>query len=249
VICDIENMEIQDIKNGFVCDDKSAKIKCIFCGEEFEPGVIYNFLGQLVDAKKAAELHIKNIHGSVFSMLLLEDKRQNGLTDVQKNFLADFYAGKSDADIAAKTNTSQSTVRYQRFNFREKAKQAKVLLAVSELLVEKQGSESDVAMPHKGATMVDERYMTSSKEVEKIIKSFFVSVTPPVLKNFSPKEKNKLVISKIIAGQFEQSKKYSENDVNDILKKIYDDYVTIRRYLIEYGFMDRTADCSEYWLK
>lgn len=27
-----------------------------------------------------------------------------------------------------------------------------------------------------------------------------------------------------------------------------EDYVTIRRYLIEYGFMERTNDCKEYWI-
>ncbi|RIJ63707.1 DUF2087 domain-containing protein [Rummeliibacillus sp. POC4] len=27
------------------------------------------------------------------------------------------------------------------------------------------------------------------------------------------------------------------------------DYVSLRRYLIEYGFMERTDDCSIYWVK
>jgi hypothetical protein len=30
---------------------------------------------------------------------------------------------------------------------------------------------------------------------------------------------------------------------------VYDDYVTVRRYLIEYGFLDRKDDGSQYWLK
>ncbi len=29
----------------------------------------------------------------------------------------------------------------------------------------------------------------------------------------------------------------------------YDDNATIRRYLIEYGFLDRSKDCSKYWVK
>ena len=36
---------------------------------------------------------------------------------------------------------------------------------------------------------------------------------------------------------------------NSVLKLIYEDYATIRRYLIEYGFMERTNDCKEYWVK
>ena len=42
--------------------------------------------------------------------------------------------------------------------------------------------------------------------------------------------------------------KYSECEVNEILKPIYDDYMTIRRYLIMYGFMERTRDGRQYWL-
>ncbi|WP_374967568.1 DUF2087 domain-containing protein [Lysinibacillus sp. RS5] len=29
----------------------------------------------------------------------------------------------------------------------------------------------------------------------------------------------------------------------------YSDYVSIRRYLIEYGFLDRSDDCTTYWVK
>ncbi|WP_236719720.1 DUF2087 domain-containing protein [Neobacillus mesonae] len=34
-----------------------------------------------------------------------------------------------------------------------------------------------------------------------------------------------------------------------MLKSIYADFATIRRYLIEYGFMDRSKDCMKYWVK
>jgi len=37
--------------------------------------------------------------------------------------------------------------------------------------------------------------------------------------------------------------------VNEIIKSLIDDYVTVRRYLIEYGFMDRNKDGSEYRVK
>ena len=35
--------------------------------------------------------------------------------------------------------------------------------------------------------------------------------------------------------------------MNGILQEIYDDYVTIRRYLVEYRFIDREPDGSRYW--
>ena len=101
---------------------------------------------------------------------------------------------------------------------------------------------------HGGAKMVDERYMVSADETQKIINNFFISTKPLALKTFASKEKNKLVILRVISDEFEKGKIYSEKEVNQILKRIYEDYATIRRYLIDYGFMERTADCKEYWL-
>jgi len=49
--------------------------------------------------------------------------------------------------------------------------------------------------------------------------------------------------------KFDSSEKYTEKEVNQILESVYPDFVTLRRYLIEYGFLDRTADGSKYWVK
>ena len=107
------------------------------------------------------------------------------------------------------------------------------------------GSEAEV---HKGATQVDERHIVTMKETQKIIDAFFASTDPPVLKTLSSSEKKKLVILRVIAKQFERGTRYSEGEVNRILEPIYEDFASIRRHLIEYGFMERTQDCSEYWL-
>lgn len=63
------------------------------------------------------------------------------------------------------------------------------------------------------------------------------------------KEKRKIIVLTEIAEQFQKDSKYSEAELNQTLKSNFEDFVTLRRYLIEYGFMDRTTDCSEYWLK
>ena len=101
---------------------------------------------------------------------------------------------------------------------------------------------------HGGAKMIDERYMTTEEENEKIIKTFFKSREPLILKSFPAKEKKKIVVLRIISEQFEKGKRYDNKQVDQILKPIYEDYVTIRRYLIAYGFMNRTMNCREYWL-
>ena len=72
---------------------------------------------------------------------------------------------------------------------------------------------------------------------------------PLRLKTFPPKEKKKVVILRTIAKEFEEGIRYSEVQVNEILKDIYPDYVTLRRYLIEYGYLERTRDGSAYWKK
>lgn len=69
------------------------------------------------------------------------------------------------------------------------------------------------------------------------------------MKTFPAKEKYKLVILRELASDFEKNRKYDEKEVNEIIKNRYPDFVTIRRYLIEYGFMERKPDGSEYWLK
>jgi len=97
--------------------------------------------------------------------------------------------------------------------------------------------------------MVDDRYSITKSEEEKILASVFESLQPLKLKVFSSKEKKKIVTLRKIASQFEQGRKYTEKEVNFTLITIYEDFATIRRYLVEYGFMERTNDCKEYWLK
>ena len=58
-----------------------------------------------------------------------------------------------------------------------------------------------------------------------------------------------MVVIRELAKSIESGKKYSEKEINSVIKNFFDDYVTLRRYLIEYGFLDRKKDGSEYWLK
>jgi len=152
-------------------------------------------------------------------------------------------------DMAKKLNVTEATIRRQRFTFREKAKQAKFYLAMYELVFEDEPITTEQIIPiHNNAIYVDDRYLITEDEKQHIVETFFSSIQPLVLKSFSPKEKKKVVILGKIAEQFEYGKKYSEQEVNEILKPIYADYMTIRRYLIMYGFMERTRDGRQYWL-
>ena len=52
-----------------------------------------------------------------------------------------------------------------------------------------------------------------------------------------------------IASQFEEGKKYTEKEVNQIIREHIDfsDHELIRRELFMYHFMDRYRDGSQYW--
>lgn len=69
------------------------------------------------------------------------------------------------------------------------------------------------------------------------------------IKSYPAKEKKKIIILAEIIKKFSKDKKYSEKEVNEIIKTFHDDYATIRRALVEYGFIDRSDDCKSYWIK
>lgn len=62
------------------------------------------------------------------------------------------------------------------------------------------------------------------------------------------KEKKWLVILRWLATKFEPNIRYSEKQVNGILTEFHEDYATIRRNLVEYGFMRRERGGGDYWL-
>ncbi len=245
-----DDYPIEDIKHGYSYCKETKTYHCLICNKVFMLGEIFRYGERYFEASKAIEYHIKQEHGSVFHQLLESESKYNTLTDKQKELLELWQLGLSDQEIASKLNISASTVRHHKFSFREKAKQAKLYLSLYELALETPPNDKDTLIPiHEGAKMVDERYITTKEEQEKILATVFSSLSPLKLKIFSAKEKKKIVTLQRIIEQFERNKVYSEEQVNQILKDIYDDFPTLRRYLIEYGFMERSKDCHDYWVK
>ncbi|MFZ5952799.1 MAG: DUF2087 domain-containing protein [Candidatus Rifleibacteriota bacterium] len=230
-------------------EEKKA-IVCLICGREFEKGRVFREKDQYFDAPKMAEKHIEEEHGGIFKWLLSLDKKLNGLSEHQSQLLQLFFQKLTDQQIQQKLKIgSASTVRNHRFAFREKERQAKIYLILMNLLHEKESEKIEFIKPHETATMVDDRYKVTADETEKILKKLFPEGLDNKLKTFAVKEKSKVVVLRHIAQRFETGKIYTEKQINSILKDVYDDYVMLRRYLIEYGFIDREPDGSRYWLK
>ncbi|WP_432406494.1 DUF2087 domain-containing protein [Wukongibacter sp. M2B1] len=241
------NSNIDEIKKGYIYEPDIEKYLCIICGEVFEKGVIYPQGNALYDAERAVRNHIDKEHGSVFDYLIGMNKKYTGLTDIQRELLKYFHSGLSDKEIIMKTDSgSTSTIRNHRFRLKEKEKQSKVFLAIMALLENKSKENEGLINIHKGATMIDERYAITESEKEKVLRTY---LKDEVLTTFPRKEKRKIIVLGYITKKFKNNVKYSEKQVNEILRKIHSDYVTIRRYLIEYGFLDRCDDCSSYWVK
>ncbi|WP_027416293.1 DUF2087 domain-containing protein [Aneurinibacillus terranovensis] len=244
------NASVEEIKQGYVYEEATEEYICLICGRRFMDGVVYRKDDVFYEAKRFIHIHIAHEHSSMFDYLLDLDKKLTGLTDLQKSLVNYFHKGYSDSEIVKKFDGgSTSTIRNHRFTLREKAKQAKIYLAIMELVEQKTAAPQKFIPIHRTATMLDERYAITEQENEEILDAYFKDGLDGPLAEFPKKEKRKVAILKHIIKRFDYQKTYTEKEVNKILREVYDDYVTLRRYLIEYGFMDRKADGSSYWVK
>lgn len=246
---ELDNLAPQALMSGLT--EENGTYTCVYCGKVFERGEVFPIGERFFTAQRAAELHAAE-HNDALQQIFEAGGKALSLTENQKTLLTLFAEGKRDAEIAKELNVTASTVRHQRFMFRERAKGAKLFLAAWAIAEEgrnqkKNAAEDTLLVPHEGAKMVDERYVITEEENQKILENVFESLEPLRLKVFSKKEKKKIVILRRVAAQFELNRQYTEPEVNAILKAIWDDFATMRRYLIEYGYLDRTKDGKTYW--
>lgn len=239
----------EQLAEGYIYDEESETYNCLICQASFVRGVIYPIEGVLNEAERAIQQHIVAEHSSMFEYLINMNKRYTGLTDNQQAILKCFWQGLSDQEIVKKLGLgSASTVRNYRFKLREREKQAKIFLSIMSLIEDraKRDDGQEFVPIHRRATMIDDRYAITEEEREKVLKTFFQADTGELLK-FPSREKRKIIVLQKIVADFKEDCTYSEKEVNDVIIRRYSDYVTIRRYLIEYGFMDRSKDGSSYW--
>jgi hypothetical protein len=239
---------LEELKRGYIRQEDH--FICLLCGKSVEQGIIYQHDGMLYEAEKYVRVHVKQEHGSVFEYLIGLDKKLTGLTEHQNSLLQLFYQGKSDAEVQTELGIgSSSTIRNHRFVLKEKERQSKVFLTMMELLREQDRHAPAFIPLHKTARMVDDRYNVTEEEKERILKKYFPEGTDGPLSTFELQEKHRLIVLREIASRFELEKSYTEREVNELLKPVYHDHVKLRRFLIEYGFLDREPDGSKYWVK
>lgn len=239
---------LDELKQGFWEEDHH--FACLLCGKKVEKGIVYPEDGMLYEAARYMRVHIEKEHGSVFEYLSQLDKRLTGLSDHQNSLMRLFYKGKSDADVQKELGIgSSSTIRNHRFALKEKERQSKVFLVMMELMRESDKKRPNAQPAAKSEAVRDEPSAVTSEEYEQILRKCFPEGPGGSLHKFPRKHKHRLVVLQEIAKRFDPNKYYTEKEVNQILEAVYEDHVTLRRYLIDYQFLDREADGSQYWAK
>ena len=235
--------DMEDLKKGFVEDRKKGTLTCLLCGQILEKGVIYQVGDKLVEASRAMEEHIRKEHGPVFLNLLEMDRKFTGLSQAQKELLSHLFQKRNDAEIAREMGIERSTVRNHRFKLKEKQRQARILMVLMDLLETSMNSSDRIMEIHKNARMVDERYDITEQQRKKILGKYFRESR---LDRYPVKAKDQVVILREAVKLFDPRKTYPEKEVNRILGTLFEDYAILRRNLVEYGFMTRNPDGSEY---
>ena len=91
--------------------------------------------------------------------------------------------------------------------------------------------------------MTDELQRAAAAQSDSVLRRFFGP--DGRLTTMPAKQSRKLAVFDLIAQRFVPGVRYAELEVNRELMQIYDDYVSLRRGLVDFGMLDR-AD-GWYW--
>lgn len=79
----------------------------------------------------------------------------------------------------------------------------------------------------------------------KVVKNF--SLPDGRLRELPSQEKKLLPILRHVAQSFEPGTRYTEKQVNEILKRYFADVASLRRYLIDFKVIQREPNGASYW--
>jgi hypothetical protein len=241
----LDDKGIDELAQGY--ELRQGSYACLYCGVSFEEGRVFQIDGGLAIASRAAREHVASSHGGPFAALV--GSGAAGIPEAQEKVLRLQYEGRTDAQIAvALGGKAVSTVRNHRLALRRRETEACAFLALARLVALRREARAGLVEYPSGLTVADERTKVTSDEAEAIEAKYFKTGRDGalVLSSWPRKQKEKLVLLLRIAGLFEPGRVYSEREVTAVLMPVWSDYAELRRYLIEYGFMTRKPDGSEY---
>jgi hypothetical protein len=80
------------------------------------------------------------------------------------------------------------------------------------------------------------------EEEEQVLRSYFRGGR---LREIPARHSKRAIVLSRLALEFDVGVRYSEREVNETLKRFHHDYVSLRRYLVDEGFLSREQ--GEYW--
>ena len=89
---------------------------------------------------------------------------------------------------------------------------------------------SDSSIPYTGDDEDDARFRA------KVIKDFIVDGK---LKQIPAQRKRRVIVLQHLMQRFDPASTFTEREVNDLLRSAHDDVATLRRELVDYGYMTR----------
>ncbi len=69
------------------------------------------------------------------------------------------------------------------------------------------------------------------------------------MSHFPKKQKHKVAVLIQILKRFDASRRYTQHEVNEVLTSASEDYTTLCRFMVDFGFLGRTRDGAEYWVE
>ena len=170
-------------------------------------------------SRAAADRHVRDAHGGSFAALGSAGAASMGIGEAQAVVLRGFHDGKEDSAIAAELgDKALSTVRSHRRNLRIKAAEAKLFLAAMSLAEEHADSGTRFVDFGPSLPIRDGRSEVTRDEAAAIETTF---LRPDgSLIRIPPKEKQKLVVLRRVAQNFERGRSYNDAEVRALLGRI-----------------------------
>ncbi|MQB60183.1 transcriptional regulator, partial [Lactobacillus reuteri] len=178
-------------------------------------------------AAATIEQHLTIVHGGIQSPLIHLASRYNTLTTKQQNLLTAFATGIKDADLAKQFQLAAATIRHQKFTFREKAKQAKLYLAIYQSVFESGQTPNDLIVLPEQPGIIDDRFAITEDEAVQTLKQYFNFDHDPLqLKRWPKQQKTIVTILTRIIDEIPMNRPINEDELNHYLQPIYFDYTT-----------------------
>lgn len=233
---DLTKLTLTELQRGWTVVDQQPT--CLYCEHRWPAET----------SAATLQAHLDQVHGGPITALIDLDSRYNTLTAKQRDLLKAFATGVKDRELAEQTGVTAATIRHQKFTFREKAKQAKLYLATYQAVFAQTDPHERLLDVPQHPQDPDDRWLITEDQAAKTLQRYFDFSNDPIqLKRWPKKQKAVIVVLTRIVEEIPAHQQFTEPQINAYLRPIYFDYTMVRRFLIEYHFLQRTPDGTAYW--